>query len=255
MSEDRPVGDVASLEALVEAGMLELQSLHPGGLDTTRGLAEACGIGPGTRVLDVASGTGETACFLATELGARVTGVDYSQEMVGRARAKADALDAEVAFERADAGELPFDDASFDAVICECTLCLLDKRRVLREMGRVVRPGGVVGMHDLCWHEGASPRSKRALAEIEGEEPETLEGWRELFESVGLHDVSTVDKSAAKARWMSDSRKQLGWAGQARLAWEVLRRWGLRGLWTVLRSEQVFSSKDLGYVMVWGTKG
>lgn len=60
--------------------------------------------------------------------------------------------------------------------ICECTLCFLDKRRVLDEMVRVVRSGGYVGMHDLYWKKGASEVSKRTLAEIEGENPVTLGG-------------------------------------------------------------------------------
>ncbi len=59
-------------------------------------------------------------------------------------------------FKNADAADLPFNDAEFDAAICECTLCFLDKPRVLGEMARVVRPGGCVGMHDLYWKEGAS---------------------------------------------------------------------------------------------------
>jgi len=251
MESDR---NEASLEALVETGMLELDSLHPGGLETTRELVRACGIERGACVLDVASGTGETACLVADELGARVTGVDYSEEMVRRARAKADERGLDVRFERADAASLPIEDATFDAVICECTLCLLDKSRVLAEMARVVRPGGVVGMHDLCWKEGAPERLKRSLAEIESERPETLAGWRRLFEAAGLEDVRTVDKSDAKARWMRDSRHQIGIVGQVRLTWRILRRWGLRGALRVLRSESVFSSRHLGYAIVVGRK-
>lgn len=244
----------ASMEALVEEGLLELESLHPGGLETTRRLVEQCRIQAGDRVLDVASGTGETACMLAEQVGADVRGVDHSEDMVRRARQKAEAHRVAAEFRSADAGALPFDDASFDAAICECTLCLLDKPSVLAEMARVVRPGGYVGMHDLCWRERAPERLKRSLHELEGEEPETLEGWRHLFEAAGLEVVSTIDESEAKARWMRDSRAQLGLAGQVRLAWQALRRWGPVGLWRILRSERVFSSDYLGYAIVVGTK-
>ncbi|WP_193164132.1 class I SAM-dependent methyltransferase [Microbulbifer hainanensis] len=246
--------DHASLEGLVETGMLPLESLHPGGLDTTRQLAELCEIERGTEVLDVASGTGESACFLAASFGARVLGIDHSDEMVQRAAAKARTQEVDVEFITADAASPPFDDSRFDVAICECTLCFLDKARVLSEMVRVVRPGGFIGMHDLYWKEGASEAEKLTLAEIEAEKPETLEGWRRLFEGAGLEQISTIDKSAIMSRWMSESRKQLGLAGQLMLALKIIRRWGFGGAWRVFRSERVFSSGLLGYAIVVGRK-
>ena len=234
--------------------MLVLESLHPGGLATTEQLANLCNIRRGAAVLDVASGTGETACFLADTFGARVVAVDRSDEMIRRARAKASARGLEVTFKNADAANLPFGDAAFDAAICECTLCFLDKPRVLGEMARVVRPGGRVGMHDLCWKDGAPDSLKRALKEIEREEPETSEGWRRLFEGAGLVEITADDRSEVMSRWMQESRTQLGVTGQIVLVMRIIRRWGLRGAWKVLRSERVFSSDLLGYVLVVGTK-
>lgn len=84
-----PVVEQPSLEALVETGMLALESPHPGGLETTRHLAAVCNIQEGDAVLDAASGTGETACCLAQAFGARVCGVDRADEMIRRAESKA----------------------------------------------------------------------------------------------------------------------------------------------------------------------
>lgn len=249
-----PVADRPSLEGLVESGMLKLESLHPGGLELTRELAELCNIRQGSKVLDVASGTGETACFLAERFAAHVQGIDRSEQMIRRAEAKARAKGLKMAFIKADAADLPFGDAEFDAAICECTLCLLDKERVIGEMARVVRPGGCVGMHDLCWKGKAPDGLKRTLAEIEGERPETLGAWRRLFDRAGLAPVSTVDKSDLMSRWIRESRKQLGLTGQLMLALEIVRRWGIGGAWRVFRSERVFSSEFLGYGIVVGTK-
>jgi arsenite methyltransferase len=247
--------DVPSLEGLVETGMLPLESLHPGGLETTEQLAKLCGIRRGAAVLDVACGPGETGCFLAETFGARVVGVDRSDEMIRRAVAKASARGLDVRFENANAASLPFADAEFDAAICECTLCFLAKPRVLEEMARVVRPGGCVGMHDLCWTDAAPGALKRKLAELEGEEPETSEGWRRLFESAGLVQITVIDKSEVMSRWMKESKGKLGLTGQLRLVQKIIRRWGLRGAWRVFRSERVFSSACLGYAIVVGTKG
>lgn len=248
------ISDRPSLEALVETGQLKLESLHPGGLVLTRELAELCNIREGSRVLDVASGTGETACFLAEQLGARVCGVEHSEEMIRRAEAKARAKALKVDFRKADAAELPFDDAEFDAAICECTLCFLDKQRAIGEMMRVVRPGGCVGMHDLCWNHSVPDRMKRALAEIEGEQPETLEGWTRLFGRAGLAQIKAVDKSGLMAPWMRESRRQLGLSGQLALAVRIVRRWGLPGAWKIAQSARVFTSERLGYCIVVGTK-
>jgi SAM-dependent methyltransferase len=244
----------ASLEALVESGLLRLESLHPGGLETARELAELCRVEGGTRVLDVASGTGETACYLTEQFGARVVAIDASGEMIRRGEAKARGKGLNIEFETADAAHLPFADSIFDVAICECTLCLLDKEKVVNEMARVVRPQGYVGMHDLCWQENAPEDLKRTLAQIEGERPESLDGWQRLFRSAGLVEVRAKDKFELMAHWMRESRRQLGMWGELALAWQILRRWGLSGLRTVMKSERVFSSRHLGYGIVVGMK-
>jgi arsenite methyltransferase len=249
-----PVADRPSLEHLVETGMLILESLHPGGLMLTRELAELCNIEKGAAVLDVASGTGETACFLAEQLDARVLGVDHSDEMIRRSEAKAQAKGLKVDFRKADAARLPFGDGEFDAVICECTLSLLEKEQVIGEMARVVRSGGRIGMHDLCWKEDAPDDLKSTLAEIEGERPETLEGWRRLFSHAGMVQVKSVDKSEIMSRWIQESRKQLRFTGQWTLVLKIVGQWGIRGLWRVLQSARAFSNEYLGYGIVVGAK-
>ncbi len=250
----KPVSSQASLEALVETGMLKLEILHPGGLELTRELAELCQIQKDSRVLDVASGTGETACFLAERFGARVCGVDHSDEMIQLATDKARAKSLKSEFRKADAARLPFGDDEFDAAICECTLCLLDKEEVIGEMVRVVRPRGWIGMDDLFWKDEAGDDLKRTLLEIEGERPATLAAWRELFRDAGLVRINAVDRSEVMSRWMQDSRKQLGFTGQSAIALIILRRWGIRGLWRIVRSMRVFWSGLLGYVIVVGKK-
>ena len=111
----------ASLEALIETELLKVESLHPGGLELTEELAELCGVRRGSDVLDLACGTGESACFLAERRGARVVGLDGSPRMIRRAEQKARARGLQVEFREADAHHLPLPDAAFDVAICECT--------------------------------------------------------------------------------------------------------------------------------------
>lgn len=127
-------------------------SFHPGGTKLTERLGQILKLAPRTRVLDVGAGRGASAIFLATRFGCDVVGVDYSRKNVEAANqeARANDLCGKVVVRWADAEQLPFPDASFDAVICECALCTFpDKQAAIREFYRVLRPHGQVGISDL----------------------------------------------------------------------------------------------------------
>ena len=244
-----------SIERLIEQEQLGIEVLHPGGLALTAEFARLCGIREGTKVLEVASGAGETACLLAAEFGARVTCLDISWHLLLRARAKARRRALQIEWVRGDAHALPFPDSRFDAVVSECALCNLDKRLALREMERVARPGAVVGIHDLAWKSGATENLKRRLKELEHEEPETVEGWRAMFEEVGLVAMEAHDRSDCIPGWIRGVRAQLGVRGYLQIAATLLRRWGLHGLCNALASERIFSNPHLGYALIIARKG
>jgi demethylmenaquinone methyltransferase/2-methoxy-6-polyprenyl-1,4-benzoquinol methylase len=106
---------------------------------------------PGARVLDAACGTGDLA-IEAARAGGRVTGVDFSAAMLERARRKAPAL----AWVEGDVLALPFPDASFDAATIGFGLRnLADLEAGLRELRRVLRPGGLLGVLELTRPRGA----------------------------------------------------------------------------------------------------
>lgn len=243
-----------SLENLLESEDLGLEVLHPGGLEITRELAELCHVAEGAKILDVASGTGEGACYLAERFHCDVVGVDASDFMIRRAIEKAGKRHLPVAFKMADAHALPFEDNSFDAVLSECTVCLLDKAKAIEEMRRVAKPGGYVGIHDICWKEGTPERVKERLAEIEGERPETLRGWERLFEDVGLIEVRGVDKSDRIVAWIREIRQKLGVMGHLRIVLKVIKRWGIGGYRSVRAVEQIFRSTHTGYGIIVGKK-
>ncbi|MFP4441082.1 MAG: SAM-dependent methyltransferase [Chloroflexaceae bacterium] len=107
---------------------------------------------PGQRMLDVGCGTGQPAVRLAQATGGSVVGITINRMQVERANARAQAagVSDRVRFEFANAMELPYADASFNAVWAfESLFHMPDRAQVLREMARVVRPGGRFLIADL----------------------------------------------------------------------------------------------------------
>jgi SAM-dependent methyltransferase len=137
--------------------------------ETWETLVRLLGEGTGS-LIDVGCGTGAYAQGLA-ELGWRVTGVDVSEDMLRRARAK------RVHAVRADAAELPFEDASFDAAVSIFTHTDVDDwGKVVAEIARVLRPGApfvYVGIHP-CF---VGPHS---VYDVDRQAPELHPGWYRL---------------------------------------------------------------------------
>jgi ubiquinone/menaquinone biosynthesis C-methylase UbiE len=109
-------------------------------------LADSADLRAGSRVLDVAGGSGNTA-LAAARCGAEVVSLDYvpSLQERGRTRAAAEGLDVE--YVEGDAQALPFPDASFDAVISAVGVMFApDQQRVAAEVLRVCRPGGTIAI-------------------------------------------------------------------------------------------------------------
>jgi ubiquinone/menaquinone biosynthesis C-methylase UbiE len=112
-------------------------------------LVEACGIGPGMSVLDVAAGTGN-ASLPAAERGARVTASDLTPELLEAGRRRAEAEGLELEWAEADAEHLPFKDESFDVVMSSIGAMFAPHHQdVADELVRVCRPGGTIGL--LSW--------------------------------------------------------------------------------------------------------
>ncbi len=116
-------------------------------------LVDRSGVKKGGRVLDLGSGTGYPAIRAAQVTGpdGEVVGLDIAEKMLDVARRKADSLGlGHITFQRCDVGSLPFDDASFDSVTSRfCLMFLPDPATTLREISRVISPGG--GFASSVW--------------------------------------------------------------------------------------------------------
>jgi ubiquinone/menaquinone biosynthesis C-methylase UbiE len=148
---------------------------------------------PGQRILDLACGTGTFARATAErEPKATVMGVDGDAEMLARARAKA----PQIAFDKALAQDLPYDDDSFDAVATSLFLHHLTrdmKLAALREVARVLKPGGT--LHVADWGPPGDPLMAAAFMGIrllDGMEPtrdNASGGLPRLYEAAGFDGI------------------------------------------------------------------
>jgi SAM-dependent methyltransferase len=109
-------------------------------------LCEAADVRSGHKVLDVATGSGNTAISAARRYG-DVTGLDYVPGLIGQAKTRAAAEGMEIAFEVGDAENMPYPDASFDVVLSTVGVMFApDQEKTAAELLRVTKPGGKIGL-------------------------------------------------------------------------------------------------------------
>jgi ubiquinone/menaquinone biosynthesis C-methylase UbiE len=109
-------------------------------------LCEAVDLRAGEKVLDVATGSGNTALSAARRF-CQTTGIDYVPELIEQAKSRAQAERLGVSFEVGDAESLPYADASFDVVLSTLGVMFApNQEKAASEMLRVCRPGGKIGL-------------------------------------------------------------------------------------------------------------
>ena len=174
------------------------------------------GLEPASHVLEVASGSGGPALYLAERAGRLVTGIDANERGVANAaRAAADSKVAgRVSFQVADANApLPFADEAFDAVVCiDAMNHFPDRASVLREWRRVLRPGGRAVFTDPVVITGPVTNDELALRSSIGLFLFVPPGVNErLIEDAGLHLVkredATDNAALVSGRWHESRRR------------------------------------------------
>jgi ubiquinone/menaquinone biosynthesis C-methylase UbiE len=174
-------------------------------------LVEACGISQGQRVLDVAAGTGNVA-IRAAEAGAVVVASDLTPENFEAGRREARAHGVEIEWVEADAEALPFADSEFDVVTSSFgAIFAPDHEAVAKELVRVCRPGGTIGLSALIPTAAALEMfelmTRYAPVPLVGDESPLLWGnethVRELFE--GRVASLTIQRRAFERNPMEDT--------------------------------------------------
>jgi len=158
---------------------------------------------PGERLIDIGSGLGGPARYLAKVCGCKVTGIDLTAEFVATATdlARRAGLAAQVDFQQASATDLPFSDGSFDLAWSQnVAMNIADRPRYYAEMRRVLKPGGRLAISDVVNTAALSPELQADPALlcgcIAGAAPvERIETW---LAQAGFTDVRVTPKPESR---------------------------------------------------------
>lgn len=187
---------------------------HSLGRVATRDLAELAALKPGTRVLDVGSGLGGPARFLAVSYGCDVTGVDLMPEFcaVASELSRRTGLAECTRFLNGNALALSFDDGAFDCVwTIQAQMNIADKQRLYSEIARVLRVGGQLVFQDICAGDGRPLEFPVPWAtEASQSHLITPQDLRALLGAVGLQEHIFRDVSAPILAWQDANRPPAG---------------------------------------------
>jgi SAM-dependent methyltransferase len=168
--------------------------LKPGGSYATGALLRMLGLKGGEQALVMGPRSASTALFvsMATSATTEALVADESDDITDSDPALRRRSTARVG----KAEQLPFAEARFEAVLIEGILAGLPapgRTAVLKEVRRVLKPGGRLGVHELCWRQPPTPRREAALQEVWGAEvrPHVVGGWWEVLEGAGFSIAET----------------------------------------------------------------
>jgi len=196
------LADVQAVYSGPEGDLWELimgEQIHIGGFKSSMDLAEKAGIGPGMKGIDLCCCNGAGMRFLVRFRGvAAMDGVDATQAVVerGRQRCRDEGLAGRIRFTLADVCESGLPDACADFVWGEDAWCyVVDKRKLIAEAARLVKPGGTIAFTD--WIEGedslSDEEAERYLKFMKFPNIQDLPGYVELLEQNGCKVVVSQD--------------------------------------------------------------
>jgi arsenite methyltransferase len=227
-------------------------SLHPGGLDLTKKLADRLGISESDTVLDVACGVGSTVNFLESNYNCSALGIDLSNKLARKASSVFKTR--RLGFANADGENLPFEVESFTTVVSECSLCLMpESHRGISEALRVLTHGGRFGISDIAVRGPLPDELDNVLTSLLCVSRKVM--WQDYpatLEAQGFEKIEMSDESASLAGMLEGIKKRLLLAellaGTGKLSVRADRI--AKGKRLVALARTAVDEQNLGYLML-----
>jgi ubiquinone/menaquinone biosynthesis C-methylase UbiE len=196
-----------------------VDELHSRRRLATKELAEMLAPKPGERLLDIGSGLGGPARYLAKVCGCRVTGIDLTAEFVATAvdLSRRTGLTGQADFRQASATDLPFADGSFDLAWSQnVAMNIADRPRYYAEMRRILVPGGRVAIQDVAQGPAGAPHYPVMWADTPATSfLRTPEETRALLEAAGFRVLTWLDNTDAAIAETEAERARMAASGGA----------------------------------------
>jgi arsenite methyltransferase len=167
-------------------------SAHPGGFSATVELLEKMNLNEATNLLDVGCGTGRTACYAAKKYNCNITGIDSRPLMIEKAKQRAVSIGVRGQFICGNALRMPFESRQFDIILAESVTIFTPIRRVIRELHRVIKPGGRVMNLELCKFRKIPLKILVPLFGIK--QVPSIQDWINHYKAGGFRKVTVLQK-------------------------------------------------------------
>jgi sarcosine/dimethylglycine N-methyltransferase len=188
---------IGAKDAIPPEQLFDLDQWHYHGIEAIRAAADRLALGPTSDVLEIGSGVGGPARYLAHTIGCRVTALELQPKLnvIAVDLTKRSGLSERVTHVLGDALAYPFVDAGFDAVVSWLAILHIpDRPRLFKRLARALRSGGGCYVEDLCMRAAFAPEDLRDLRDVVfGVSVTSVEDYAKDMREAGFVDVAAMD--------------------------------------------------------------
>ncbi|MCM3568943.1 class I SAM-dependent methyltransferase [Neobacillus mesonae] len=163
---------------------------HPGGIGLTKSLLSEENINQNSKVLDAGCGTGQTAAYLYNQFKANISCLELNPIMIEKAKKRFQSLQIPIQLIQGSVEEIPFQDQSFDFVLCESVLAFVNKPKALKEFHRVLKDGGRFIANEMTINSKLNQQEALEIMKFYNIDSLLLESdWVRLLKETGFTEI------------------------------------------------------------------
>ncbi|MED4203958.1 class I SAM-dependent methyltransferase [Neobacillus mesonae] len=181
------MGGLTYIDFLAKFG---IGGAHPGGIGLTKSILADEKITNECTILDAGCGTGQTAAYLYDQYKAKITCLELNPIMVEKAKSRFQTLQLPIQLIQGSVEEIPFQDNTFDMVLCESVLAFVNKPKALKEYYRVLKPGGRLIANEMTINAKLNKQEEQEVIQFYNIDSLLLEtDWMGLLEETGFKNI------------------------------------------------------------------